>query len=280
MSIEAMTAVLQNSRAKGSARLVMVALAEHVNGQSVDWVVWPSVDRLAKLANIAPRNVMVHLSKLREMGEIIEVGRGPKGVIKYRLNPCPNGHPTPDEIVTPDETITPDEIVMSTPDEIVTPPLTKSSYKPEKNRNIEPEEESPIIPFSDFDQFWELYPLKLAKQKAKTSFNKAIKGGVTAQVIIDGVLAFVEFEKHKGTETKYLPYPATWLNQKRWTDEYTTDHTSTGRTNRKTTQSERRHALGQVIWREIEGNNSLGPDHSFDSGAAPIRLVSAASSGN
>ena len=274
MSIEAMTAVLQNSRAKGSARLVMVALAEHVNGQSVDWVVWPSVNRLAKLANIAPRNVMVHLSKLREMGEIIEVGRGPKGVIKYRLNPSANSRPTPDEIITPDEIVTPDEIIISTPDEIVTPPLMKSSYKPEKNRNIEPEEESPIIPFSDFDQFWELYPLKLAKQKAEKSFNKAIKGGVTAKVIIDGVLAFVEFENRKGTQRKYLPHPTTWLNGERWNDDYTTDHASTDHTNRKTTQSERLNAFGQAIWNEIEGNNNPGSTHRFDSGAAPIRLVS------
>ena len=172
------------------------------------------------------------------------------------------------------QTITPEETPEVTPE--VTP---EESCKPIAKQKINSRVKSPAITCPDFERFWKLYPRKASQKRAKTSFNKAIKGGVTAQVIIDGVIAFKQELERTKIEEEYLPYPATWLNEERWTDEYTTDHTSTSRKDRKTTQSERLHALGQALWKEIEGDNSPGPDHRFDSGAAPIRLVSGPCSG-
>ena len=70
-----------------------------------------------------------------------------------------------------------------------------------------------------FDIFWQHYPRHESKSKARESFLKAIKKGVTLDVLIDAI------EKHKQSAQwqkdggQYIPYPATWLNQQRWEDE-------------------------------------------------------------
>ena len=70
-----------------------------------------------------------------------------------------------------------------------------------------------------FDVFWQHYPRHEGKVKARESFLKAIKKGVTLDVLIDAI------EKHKQSSQwqkdggQYIPHPATWLNQQRWEDE-------------------------------------------------------------
>ena len=70
-----------------------------------------------------------------------------------------------------------------------------------------------------FDSFWNHYPRHEGKAKARESFLKAIKKGVTLDVLIDAI------EKHKQSAQwqkdggQYIPHPATWLNQQRWEDE-------------------------------------------------------------
>jgi Helix-turn-helix domain len=66
MSIDAVTAVLETSRAKGSARMVLVSLAWHAN---TDWEAWPSQATLAKHAGINRRNTRKALAALLALGE-------------------------------------------------------------------------------------------------------------------------------------------------------------------------------------------------------------------
>lgn len=75
---------------------------------------------------------------------------------------------------------------------------------------------------SDFDKLWALYPNKKGKQKAYTSYKKAIKGGTTNKEIQDGITAYIKEIEIKRTEPQYIAYGSTWFGNQRWEDDYQT----------------------------------------------------------
>lgn len=63
-----------------------------------------------------------------------------------------------------------------------------------------------------FEEFYRLYPRKVAKPAAFKAYKKAVK--VTSHaVILDGLTSF-----KWPADVQYHPYPATWLNNQRWTE--------------------------------------------------------------
>lgn len=82
MSNDAITAVLSRSQSKGSARLIMIILADYANE---DGTAWPSASTLAVKSNMSKRNVMTTLSKLEKSGELKRLGSGVRGVVKYHI---------------------------------------------------------------------------------------------------------------------------------------------------------------------------------------------------
>lgn len=94
-----------------------------------------------------------------------------------------------------------------------------------------------------FSEFWKWYPKKIGKPLVKAKFVEIVTKGLktrtldrdsgnfveieltaTAQEIVDGVKRYVDSLVDKNTfkrkvEDKYLPHPATWINQGRWMDE-------------------------------------------------------------
>jgi len=83
MAIQAVQAVFDRSTSRGSARLVLLALANHADA---NMMAWPSVETLRRAVNLRQRrNVHTALAELIRTGEITKVGRTKHGVIKYRL---------------------------------------------------------------------------------------------------------------------------------------------------------------------------------------------------
>ena len=68
-----------------------------------------------------------------------------------------------------------------------------------------------------FEQFYELYPKKQAKEKAETSFKRLKKAELKALKV--GLDSWLAFWKESGTDAQFIPLPATWINQKRFNDE-------------------------------------------------------------
>lgn len=66
MSLESMAIALHHSRATGTAKLVLIGIANHDG----DGGSWPAVSTLARYANVAPRNVQRALDTLEQLGEI------------------------------------------------------------------------------------------------------------------------------------------------------------------------------------------------------------------
>ena len=67
--------------------------------------------------------------------------------------------------------------------------------------------------------FWPLYPNRKGKLAAKAKFITQARQH-TAKAIVAGLRRSVQAWEAAGTETKFIPLPATWLNQGRWLDEH------------------------------------------------------------
>lgn len=67
-------------------------------------------------------------------------------------------------------------------------------------------------------RFWGIYPDKIAKAKARESWEKLPQEDREKAVI--AIKIQVESNHFRGKDGQdYIPHPATWLNQKRWEDE-------------------------------------------------------------
>lgn len=69
---------------------------------------------------------------------------------------------------------------------------------------------------AEFDQFWNCYPKKVGRGAAEKAWLKAI-AVTTAEEITRVVQAYPW-----GEDKQFIPHPATWLNQRRWQDDFTT----------------------------------------------------------
>lgn len=70
-----------------------------------------------------------------------------------------------------------------------------------------------------FDLFWAAYPKKVGKGAAHTSWKKIKPGKAFLEKILDAVELAKRSEQWQCENGRYIPNPATWLNQKRWDDE-------------------------------------------------------------
>jgi len=68
-----------------------------------------------------------------------------------------------------------------------------------------------------FDEFWSLYPRKIAKATARKAWAKlSAEQQLMAAKAID---THCQYWKAKETELEFIPYAATWLNGERYEDE-------------------------------------------------------------
>lgn len=83
----------------------------------------------------------------------------------------------------------------------------------------------------DFENFWSCYPRRVGKGPASKAFERAKKAGLP-----DHLTVAIIIEKHKkgaawlDDNGKYIPHPATWLNQRRWEDDVEPYKPKTGKT--------------------------------------------------
>jgi len=66
--------------------------------------------------------------------------------------------------------------------------------------------------------FWKEYPRKVAKKKASESWSKCNCDGNYSK-IMESLKLYKQSEQWTKDQGKFIPHPATWLNQERWEDE-------------------------------------------------------------
>jgi hypothetical protein len=104
---------------------------------------------------------------------------------------------------------------LQLPEQTASTPLAKCLTREEgETEERESREEKNIAHASrsDFDLFWEAYPRKKGKGATKRALEKATK-----KAPIEIIMAGLKATKFSD-DPQFIPYPATWLNEERWSD--------------------------------------------------------------
>jgi hypothetical protein len=201
MSIQVMNAVWRHSKSKGRARLVLLSIADHQGEIGA----WPSIETLAKMVNSSPRSVQRDIQELINLGELQVDFRSAPTSGPYKANrywvkvsgvttEVTEVTNTASEVTDSESGVT-DSASEVTAGGVLT--LNRTITKPLKETA------------EKFDEFWNLYPKKIAKADALKAWNKATKTK-TADELLKLTKAYAE---GKLPEDKYIPYPASWLNK-------------------------------------------------------------------
>jgi hypothetical protein len=70
-----------------------------------------------------------------------------------------------------------------------------------------------------FDEFWATCPKKVGKGAAEKAWEKIRPDGALREKIVHAMKGAAASEDWTRDGGRYIPHPATWLNQKRWEDE-------------------------------------------------------------
>lgn len=112
---------------------------------------------------------------------------------------------------------------------------TKKAYAKHMGNENENENEGINRDINEmFILFWKTYPKKKAKQDAEKAFIKLNPNKELLQKIILSINTSKTTEEWIKENGKYIPYPATWINGKRWLDEETESHPLAGKVSDKT----------------------------------------------
>jgi hypothetical protein len=69
-----------------------------------------------------------------------------------------------------------------------------------------------------FKRWYAYYPRKSARGAAELAYSRARKLADEDTLLI-AVKGYADLVKSKGVEKHFIPFPATWLNQQRWSDD-------------------------------------------------------------
>ena len=85
---------------------------------------------------------------------------------------------------------------------------------------IEPKIREPNSPcgYDYFSDFWKEYPKKVSKPDAIKAFAKINMNDALMERVMDALFAAIASEAWKKDGGQFIPYPATWLNKRRWED--------------------------------------------------------------
>ena len=70
-----------------------------------------------------------------------------------------------------------------------------------------------------FDRFWAAYPKKKGKESARRAWRKLRPDMALCRVMASALDRQKQSEDWRRDGGKYIPYPASWLNGRRWEDE-------------------------------------------------------------
>jgi hypothetical protein len=258
MSIKVMSWVWEESPASGAALLLLLAIADHAADDGAN--AYPSVKTLMKKTRMSRSSVFRALKELVEYGwlEIESRGVG-RETSHYRIlmedfggvNLTPlevserdsrgvNMTPHPSQNDTPEVSerhgrgvnVDTSEVSLLTPRTVLEPSVlpteARNTYMPasEADDGLFPGPAAAHSPSKDpmarFREFYDAYPRHVAPGRAEKAWLSAIKQGADPQTIISMAKLFAM--ENRLTEKKLIPYPASWLNDRRWEDEPDPDY--------------------------------------------------------
>ena len=224
MSVEAITVVLNHSKARGTEKLVLLGIANH-HGESG---AWPSIHTLTRYSNMSERRVQQAIKSLQLSGEVeIEV-RGGAGYGKYKTNryfitvKCPADcsgfpHHAQAKPASGDNLgVQPASVQSEAGFGLEVKPATA---KPLREPLSKPDKTSDEIE-KQFEEFWNAYPKAPGsrterKNDARLAFKAALKSA-SYQELLEGAIAYSKLDK----ENRYKLIAVKWLRNEGWKENY------------------------------------------------------------
>lgn len=252
MSFQAQTDACALRGLKPLDKYLLMTLANYADA---DGSCFPSQSRLADDTGLSERSVRSHLDALEEQGLIVRTARrradGSRASDRIILSisnrkelpvggsatgtscrgvgqEVPGGGAGAAGLTTFEPVIEPinEPITLNAPatrecDQVLDQPLAESPKAKRASRG-----KPPPTPAEQaaFDAFWAIYPRREAKQTALEAFLREVRAGIDPIAIASGAQAYAE--DRAGQDQKFTAHAATWLNQKRWTDEIAPPATS------------------------------------------------------
>ena len=169
----------------------------------------------AALYGLTERTIRRMLADLHEQGYIrIEDGNGgrQRRRIYAGINPL---------ALNPDKNVRePGQKCPGNPDKNV-PRISKENNKANNPPKAPQGAEADIWDKPAWDRFWAIYPRKVDKQKAIRAWNRLKADRKLMQIMSAALKAQRASEEWRRDNGRAVPYPSTWLNNRRWEDEPT-----------------------------------------------------------
>lgn len=183
-------------------KMVFLIIADHANDEGTQS--YPSQATISVKASLSVRTVQRAINSLTERG-YIRVFKHSGGSASTRDDRRPHLYQINVALLRGDR------VTGRTPvaDGATLTTSTGRQSRP-KNNHLEPSNETP-----EFLQFWEIYPLHMARAKAWKAWRAAVKD-TSVEVILDGARRYRD-DPHR--DPAFTAYPASWLNAHRWLDE-------------------------------------------------------------
>jgi DNA-binding transcriptional ArsR family regulator len=226
VSVEAISWALTQP-VSGTDKVVLIGIANHLGRDEEGWSGWVYTSVLVEYAQVDERTVRRSISRLVDAGLMSREERagGTDGKVNPRYRPNRYSIRPPSEQdrggtdVPPQST--PDAHVPSGGDAHV--PSGGDAHVPSliEEPSFEPSTEptpTPSLTLGEFEAFWQAYPRRIARPAALKAWKRARRRGSDATTIIGGAERWAAYWTTTGTETRFVPHPATWLNQHRWND--------------------------------------------------------------
>ena len=97
----------------------------------------------------------------------------------------------------------------------------QSAVRMEQDKNVNKE-----YMLKCFERFWEKYPKKVGKKKAREKFLRLSLDEERFKKIMEALEIQKKSLQWKKDAGQYIPHPATWIHQERWEDETTSIETN------------------------------------------------------
>jgi len=99
---------------------------------------------------------------------------------------------------------------------------SSTSSRQRKRKNT-----SEVVP-AGFADFWNAYPRKIDKQDALKAWQKLAPNAELLRTILDALDLHKRSDQWTKDSGRYIPYPATWLNKRRWEAQLIANGTAPG----------------------------------------------------
>ena len=189
---------------KPATKIVLYWLADHHNGETGKC--FPSLNRLALLAEMDKSTVVRHIDTLENLGLVDRVrSNRDDGGFSSTHYVLKIGTPLSQNATSPCSKIAPPLVAKCNTN------LGSNNLGSNNNKSSSDDEVDYY-----FDQLWSLYPRKVGKGQARKAFKTASKKKDFYE-LLPKLMDYVQ--TLEGKDKQFIPHLATWLNGERWEDE-------------------------------------------------------------